>query len=106
MIDAWEHAYLQYENDKAAFFDAFWNVVDWPSVAAQFEAFAPSTQRRLHRADVRLSGHSSVGRRYARPPMAEKSSRIELGVESDGQTATVSIAGDSIPTSSCSSSPS
>lgn len=32
-IDAWEHAYyLQYENDKGAFFDAIWNVVDWADV--------------------------------------------------------------------------
>jgi hypothetical protein len=30
-IDAWEHAYyLQYENDKQAFFDAIWSVVDCP----------------------------------------------------------------------------
>ena len=32
-LDAWEHAYyLQYENDKGAFFDAVWNVVDWADV--------------------------------------------------------------------------
>ena len=33
-IDAWEHAYyLQYENRKADFFTAFWNVVNWNDVA-------------------------------------------------------------------------
>ncbi len=33
-IDAWEHAfYLQYENRKAEFFDAIWNVVNWNDVA-------------------------------------------------------------------------
>jgi len=38
VIDAWEHAYyLQYENDKVAFFEAFWQVVDWPSVARRFD---------------------------------------------------------------------
>jgi superoxide dismutase, Fe-Mn family len=38
-IDAWEHAYyLQYENRKADFFEAIWNVVNWPDVAARFEA--------------------------------------------------------------------
>jgi superoxide dismutase, Fe-Mn family len=38
-IDAWEHAYyLQYENRKADFFDAIWNVVNWPDVAARYEA--------------------------------------------------------------------
>ena len=33
-IDAWEHAfYLQYENRKADFFEAIWNVVNWDDVA-------------------------------------------------------------------------
>jgi Fe-Mn family superoxide dismutase len=33
-IDAWEHAYyLQYENRKADFFEAVWNVVNWDDVA-------------------------------------------------------------------------
>ena len=32
-IDAWEHAYyLQYENRKAEFLDAVWNVVNWDDV--------------------------------------------------------------------------
>ena len=30
-FDAWEHAYLQYKNVKADFFDALWNVVCWNS---------------------------------------------------------------------------
>ena len=38
-IDAWEHAfYLQYENRKAEWVDAFWNVVCWTDVAKRFEA--------------------------------------------------------------------
>jgi superoxide dismutase, Fe-Mn family len=38
-IDGWEHAwYLQYENRKAEFFDAVWNVVDWDDVAARLDA--------------------------------------------------------------------
>lgn len=38
-IDAWEHAYyLQYENVKADFFKAIWNVVNWPDVTARFTA--------------------------------------------------------------------
>ena len=38
-IDAWEHAYyLQYENRKADFFEAIWNVVNWDDVARRLEA--------------------------------------------------------------------
>ena len=38
-IDAWEHAYyLQYENDKASFFDALWNLVDWRAVSERLDA--------------------------------------------------------------------
>jgi Fe-Mn family superoxide dismutase len=37
-IDAWEHAYyLQYENNKAKFFEAIWNIVDWRDVARRFQ---------------------------------------------------------------------
>lgn len=38
-IDGWEHAYyLQYENRKAEFFDAFWNVVHWADVERRLTA--------------------------------------------------------------------
>lgn len=38
-IDAWEHAYyLQYENRKAEYFDAIWNVVNWKAVEKRFGA--------------------------------------------------------------------
>ncbi len=38
-IDAWEHAfYLQYENRKADFFEAIWNVVNWSDVASRLDA--------------------------------------------------------------------
>lgn len=37
-IDAWEHAYyLQYKNEKASFFDAIWNVVNWDDVARRMK---------------------------------------------------------------------
>ena len=39
VIDAWEHAYyLQYKNQKAAFFDAVWNLWNWDDVSARLEA--------------------------------------------------------------------
>jgi Fe-Mn family superoxide dismutase len=38
VLDMWEHAfYLQYENRKAEWVDAFWNLVDWDDVSARFE---------------------------------------------------------------------
>lgn len=39
VVDAWEHAYyLQYENRKAEFFEALWNVWDWPRIEGRFQA--------------------------------------------------------------------
>jgi len=38
-IDAWEHAYyLQYENRKAEYFDAIWNVINWSTVQKRLDA--------------------------------------------------------------------
>jgi superoxide dismutase, Fe-Mn family len=37
VIDAWEHAYyLQYQNEKAKFFEAIWNVWNWDDIAHRF----------------------------------------------------------------------
>ena len=39
VLDMWEHAYyLQYENRKTEWVDAFWNLVHWDDVATRFES--------------------------------------------------------------------
>ena len=38
VVDAWEHAYyLQYQNRRADYVKAIWNIVNWSDVAARFE---------------------------------------------------------------------
>jgi len=39
VVDAWEHAYyLQYQNEKAAYFKSLWNVWNWDDVASRLES--------------------------------------------------------------------
>ncbi len=39
VIDAWEHAYyLQYQTDKAKFFEALWNLWNWEDISERFLA--------------------------------------------------------------------
>lgn len=37
-IDAWEHAYyLDHENNKKAYFDAVWNVINWQEASRRYD---------------------------------------------------------------------
>ena len=48
MLDMWEHAfYLDYQNVKADYVKAFWNIVNWADVAKRFDSVKASSRSLL-----------------------------------------------------------
>src|SRR5690625_7010922 len=60
MLDMWEHAfYLDYQNVKADYVKAVWNIVNWADVQARFDAArsAAPGQSEEHTSELQSRGH-------------------------------------------------
>ena len=59
-LDVWEHAYyLKYQNRRPEYIEAFWNVIDWDHVAANFR----HAQQRKAGPRLRAVGKKRMGDR-------------------------------------------
>jgi Fe-Mn family superoxide dismutase len=94
VLDAWEHAfYLQYQNRKAEFFDAVWNLWNWEDVTARF------TLARGTGAESGVSDQSADREHAARRPYRKEDLDITQSTtrRPDGRRAPVAVAAPAEP---------